>query len=317
MGDTPKRYHHPRTLRSFARSFLFNMEDQDNELAVLPRRSRQSSDEFVLKERILLNKRIEEETQLVATVIDEPPEAPVLRDSNLTIGNQSNKPVTPVPHFTGRTIQLNIAGTTSLSAILARVCGGPLESVVLLDQHTLQPVEIEWACPTTCTDRIVQLQFDTHQSAVTFFEYASTLAFKINGQHPTASWLPSQDQSDEQSDCMDEPESARRVLVFKRPLSHKQRVVSKTQRPYPDAIQNYSAQFDIHEAVRDFSRFGRILDATPVISRKLCFGIQFADVTSAMMAKYSMAAGSESEISRKYSDWYVWYGKDPTDRPAQ
>ncbi|VEU21079.1 DEKNAAC101951 [Brettanomyces naardenensis] len=234
-----------------------------------------------------------------------------------------------------RTLLLtDIPPYTSLPAILSRIGGGPLQRIDLLKRHNWETLSEphSWNQPIDWQQSVLKLQFDSHENAIIFYEHSRTNAFIVNGCHLLTLWMPDkctpdpekkgQDEIDKEIlNLMAEPENARRVLVLKQPVPNKKRTAGRKHFSYPDPLANYSSDFDIEEVVGDFSRFGKIVEVTPVISRKLCFGIQFFDIVSAMDAKHNIEGDVEDqdelklEIARKYGGWYVWYGKDPTDKP--
>ncbi|OWB78482.1 hypothetical protein B5S32_g2676 [[Candida] boidinii] len=111
-----------------------------------------------------------------------------------------------------------------------------------------------------------------------------------------------------------------------------------SKRRYPDPEVHYVSDFNIEEIRNDFMGYGKIIDILPIISRKMAFSIQFFDISSAVKAKKDCEhcpnegneAGSEEEVGNfkdalarsatqkemwsKYRNWYIWFGKDPTDR---
>ncbi|OUM52505.1 hypothetical protein BVG19_g1704 [[Candida] boidinii] len=111
-----------------------------------------------------------------------------------------------------------------------------------------------------------------------------------------------------------------------------------SKRRYPDPEVHYVSNFNIEEIRNDFMQYGKIIDILPIISRKMAFSIQFFDISSAVKAKRDCENGQndvdeveaeqeagnfkdalarsaiQKEMWSKYRSWYIWFGKDPTDR---
>ncbi|KAI5965356.1 uncharacterized protein KGF55_001577 [Candida pseudojiufengensis] len=82
---------------------------------------------------------------------------------------------------------------------------------------------------------------------------------------------------------------------------------------YPEPEIHYSKNLQIQDIKNDFQPFGEIMDIGSVISRKLSFSVFYFDIRSAILAKTEFEKNG-SELSDKYKDWSIWYGKDITDR---
>ncbi|QPG73175.1 hypothetical protein FOA43_000481 [Brettanomyces nanus] len=311
-------------------------------------------DEFALKEQLLLSRLIEAnlsntesaQSKNTKTLKQLLPPTKALYFQALQNNEAVLNQVLPIANIFANNTELATSWTllltdipkcTSLATILTQIGGGPLQSVQLLRR-------IDWNLITglhnwnDCIDwgeTNLRLQFDNHENAMKFYEHSRTGAFVVNGFHIVTQWVPNEfskrkfnkgianDIEKEVLEYMAEPEGARRVLVLKRPVPNKKKTATgvKKQFSYPNPLNNYTESFDVEAVIKDFSHFGKIVEVTPVISRKLSFGIQFFDVISAMAAKHSIEGNFENEdelkveIAKKYSDWYVWYGKDPTDKP--
>ncbi|ODQ77796.1 hypothetical protein BABINDRAFT_40687, partial [Babjeviella inositovora NRRL Y-12698] len=204
--------------------------------------------------------------------------------------------------------------STGAKTVLAAVCGGPLERIEMHGTST------------------AELYFLKLGDAGNFMEYGSGGMFVINGANVQPSWQ-------EKSIGIHQPVSmeidhemvvngARRCLILKKlqtaPRSRSSLSASGNSRyhvtashstPNQNTKGTLISEFSVDEALRDFSKYGTIVDISPVISRKLCFALHFADVRSAIAAKQEMEL-LDSSIGGKYKDWLVWYGKDPTDVPV-
>ncbi|ODV85490.1 hypothetical protein CANARDRAFT_178756, partial [[Candida] arabinofermentans NRRL YB-2248] len=269
----------------------------------------------------------------------------------------------------------NIKPSTSLTSIMGQLNSGPLEKIRLLNKYDFTEIDnydlgstIDWA------NTVLQLFYYKEEDASQFMKYAATGMFIVNGHHLESSWMPcdqstdknrsrlgsknyslvADDINDEDDDnsedsyalkLMGPMENARRVLVFKKPVSAKAKATqnahnsklfgsSEKRRPsYPDPILNYSENFDLDDIKKDFSQFGPIVEVSPVVSRKLCFAVQYLDVRSAIIAKHQLMSKESTnnpidpnvglayyqqspELNCKYKNWYSWYGKDPADKGA-
>ncbi|GME71147.1 unnamed protein product [Ambrosiozyma monospora] len=105
----------------------------------------------------------------------------------------------------------------------------------------------------------------------------------------------------------------------------KENTTDKKGPKFPDPLLNYSKEFNLDEVRRDMEQFGPIVEILPVISRQLSFGVHFLDVKSAYLAKHcfdpkshdidSVLDGSMYTLRNKYKDWFVFYTRDPADKP--
>ncbi|KAG7885770.1 hypothetical protein KL938_000802 [Ogataea parapolymorpha] len=231
----------------------------------------------------------------------------------------------------------NIHRNTSLTSIMSQIYGGPLEKVLLLDKSSLKEKQYDLGNQINWDETLLHLYFQREEDALKFMNFASTGMFVVNGYHLHPSWIPRsgivntedylcyhEKDSLQSLEMMGGSESARRVLVLKKPVLAKSKlnshITSEKKRPsYPDPILNYSPDFDLNAIRTDFSQFGPIVEILPVVSRKLCFAVQYFDVQAAVAAKHAIQAKgsvSDNQMSVKYKDWYIWYGRDPADKAA-
>lgn len=208
---------------------------------------------------------------------------------------------------------VNIPEGTGISSILAQVCGGPMERINFYRGRGNRNANI------------AELYFIFPEHARKFYEYATTTRFFIvNGYALQVEWA---DRSN--SDDLDEfhPQvpsylakeilhwGARRCLVFSKVVPSKT-IKNTNQLHYPSAKTHFTKGLDISQIRKDLVVFGEILDIGPVISRKICFSVQFADVRSAVVAK-KVCETVGSPLFDQFKDWSLWYGKDPTDLPCK
>lgn len=247
----------------------------------------------------------------------------------------------------------------SISTLITQLYGGPIEKIDLVKRDNYQFYNdeslyemnhhIDWQQVS------IFLHFNKNEDAMDFYQYSKTGLFRVNDVHLKTIWIPDVNEYDKYeigdydnnkgrgddddleeeleererdlliSNLMKNEERARRILVFKKPIYDKKSKLEKRKPGYPDPTINYSADFDIEEIKRDFGHYGKLVEILPVVSRKLCFGIHYYDVRSAIKIKNIIQQGvdivdnnemsaKDNEMRRKYSGWYVWYGKDPADR---
>lgn len=320
-----------------------------NELLNDPKEDSEQGDEVLItKERLLLNRLLLSGSRMGVTEeefeggcqITKKHLAPLKDNFSLTNTLTESTDYHPQKdEFTSQSVLLaNIPIYTSIPAILAQIGGGPLERIQLLNRKNWSLMDIaqsklqhiDWS------RTVLKLDFDNRECALAFWEFSKSQAFIVNGHHITAFQLPDLHQVNDKlsslplesqkysgeitRELMEEPEKARRILVLKKPIASKRKISSRKHYSYPDPELNFSRDFNVDEILEDFSRFGNVVEITPVISRKLCFGIQYFDVASAIAAKHTIEGDIKNENSfgdefwQKYHDWYIWYGKDPTEK---
>lgn len=199
----------------------------------------------------------------------------------------------------------NVPEGTGLQTVLSQVMGGPLRKIIPQrnddERKTLKEVYIEFQKTEDCAE---------------FMKYGATNLFLINGKHPDVEWyFGGETSSDVQKSCSTTSgmkghhEECRQLMLKKRPYR-------KTLNKFTNAEDTLLVEFNLQELERDFSQHGEIQDITPIISRKLCIGVAYLDLESAIktMREYSDV---HSDLHKKYFDtWALWYGRDPTDQPC-
>ena len=325
---TEERY----SFRKLAKSFLFNTEEEEsmfNYTTCNP------------PEQAHINKVLQENDSIVNGTIF---------NTQATHGGVTEK----IPDF--RIVAItSVPKKLSIPSLLGAVHGGPLEKVELVRKDNYQFYSdaglYELNQPINWSVVSIFLHFSEYEDANDFYKYSKTGLFKVNDIHLKTVWIPDiekrtgiDDSGDGGSDnddyqvishLMKDEEKARRVLVFKKPLNDKRNKANKRRMGYPDPTVNYSEDFDVEEIKRDFGQYGKLVEVLPVVSRKLCFGLQYYDVRSAIKVKrviHSPNAHDDEEsidseygidnnlspqdleIRRKYKDWYIWYGRDPAEK---
>ena len=84
------------------------------------------------------------------------------------------------------------------------------------------------------------------------------------------------------------------------------------QQQYPNAARQYCNSIHVAAIRKELASFGEVMDVLPVVSRKTCFAVIFADVRSAVVAKKTCETPG-SPLNTMFRGWLFWYGKDPTD----
>ncbi|SCV05809.1 LANO_0H15654g1_1 [Lachancea nothofagi CBS 11611] len=214
-----------------------------------------------------------------------------------------------------RVVQLcNLPKDFGLQSLISQVYGGPLEKINLCnDPHNLSVING------------VQLHFASSQAAKSFMLYGQTNHLNINGHILKPEWAlkHNSDLFDVNREMMkvsanenNVKESldglgVRRCLIVKK-TGHSNH--SRSRHVY--SSRQSLCQFDVKELRKDFEEFGKIVEITPMISRKLCVSISFFDTRSAMSVLESYEKPN-SYMNLKYNrDWSITYGRDVTDRPC-
>ncbi|ODV60680.1 Ssp2p ASCRUDRAFT_35105, partial [Ascoidea rubescens DSM 1968] len=194
---------------------------------------------------------------------------------------------------------------TGLITLLSYICGGPLERIV----KNMYPINS------------VELHYMYSKDAESFMKYSQTGLFVVSGRHLKTEWASRDDHNLEDhnysyhatipSPLLEQLKfGARRCLILKKEVNHGGS--STSTRHYPSPRSHFS-ELDIKEIKEDFGRFGSMVEVVPIISKKLGLSINYFDVRSAILAKEAFD-NKNSSFRRKYYDWNVWFGKDPTDK---
>ena len=202
----------------------------------------------------------------------------------------------------------NIVPNSGVTSILNQVYGGPLERLVYNASKKSSTLELFFVYP---------------EDAKRFLEYGSSGMLVVNGRHLKLEWAGRSN-----SDLFDrfhpavskqllreiEHYGSRRCLIFSKPVPGKI-VRSDKKLFYPNPKLHFSRELDIDKIKLDFTAFGDIINVGPVISRKLCFSIQYTDIRSAIIAKRQCETPG-SDMNIKYASWSIWYGTDTADKPC-
>ncbi|GMM37511.1 Ssp2 protein [Saccharomycopsis crataegensis] len=205
----------------------------------------------------------------------------------------------------------------NVNSILGFIAGGVIERIVpeIVKEGKDIVVNNLYLCFTKAKD------------AEDFFNFSKTGLFVVCGENIKVRWTGSCKyrycneipKINELSSSFIESEvniGACRCLIIKKLTNRCQKSKQRSayyrnygiSRPYCD-------DFDIKEVEKDFSQYGEIVEITPAISRKLCVSIHYYDIRSAILAKKEKET-TTSKLHAKYSDWAIWYGKDPADKPC-
>lgn len=203
----------------------------------------------------------------------------------------------------------DITGMCGAKSVVSQICGGPLERIVFHEHKK---------------DSTIELYFIFPEHAKKFYNYGtSTGLLVLNGGFLSLEWANRTNTHDFEHYHPSVPKylmneisfyGARRCLIFSKSVPDKLTRHSYVMH-YPSPRTHLSKDLDIEEIKKDFAAFGEIIDIASVISRKLCFCLNFADIRSAIIAKKECELEG-SLFNSKYNNWSIWYGKDPTDRPC-
>lgn len=253
----------------------------------------------------------------------------------------------------------------TISSLLSQLYGGPIERIELVRKDNYSKCYNEESSmiynneklnkPINWNEIAIFIYFSKNEDAKNFYQYSKTGLFKVNDIHLKTTWIPNYSKNnhlkyneemrleDENEDIYTETdlikqeeeifvtnlmkggEQARRVLVFKKLHSDKKSSKSNQRKGTKNPTSHFCSTFDVEDIKKDFGPYGKLIEILPVVSRKLCFGIQYYDVRSAIMVKSILQHGinghdekeldsRDSNLRMKYHDWGVWYGKDPADR---
>lgn len=247
----------------------------------------------------LFDKRLDDElAKLKEVSIDD-----LKRNSNSTLDGSKLKKLDH-SHFKRVVVLTNIPPNSGINSILSQVCGGPLEKVIYNSTSDISSVELYFIFP---------------DHARRFHNYGSMSGmFIVNGWRLQSEWA-TQKNTENGSDALisksvlnDVLHGARRTLILAKVIPKK---VNRSEKRmfYPDPVLHFSKDFQALDIRLDFLEFGEILEISPVISKRLCFCIHFADVRSAVKAKHECETDGTT-MFLKYCDWTAWYGKDIADK---
>ncbi|RCK54509.1 Sporulation-specific protein 2 [Candida viswanathii] len=224
----------------------------------------------------------------------------VANDKLYKVFNRVRKPVNEQVSKKRCVVLSNINESMGLNSIIQQVCGGPLEKLVVLPNGK------------------IELYFIFPEHAKQFYTYGkATGLLMVNGIKLRVEWLNDENNpvnftlsKSLMTDILQN--GCRRCLIISKNIPGK-RIRNGDKMFYPEPDIHYSGNLNLDEIRADFVRFGKIMDIGSVISRKLCFSIFYFDIRCAILAKQELDLVG-SELSKKYKDWSVWYGKDITDR---
>lgn len=271
-------------------------------------------------------------------LVKRPARNPLQKNENI-LNNFVKYPPVNRGYISSRVIALtNINIRMSMGNLLTQVYGGPLERIETHNRGNYQMItpslvfksHTSTNTPTDWSAIDILLYFHKHEDAQDFYDYSKTGMFIVNGTHLDSHWVHYEEDIGDEREVLDKMENtnekARRVLVFKKPVSNKRHRTAYERRHWPDPISHFTKDFNYEQVRSDFEKYGGLVEVMPVISRKTCFGVQFMDVRTAMKVKHIIQANSEdyprfsdspemdATLHEKYKDWYVWFGTDPCDK---
>ncbi|KAA8899202.1 hypothetical protein TRICI_006371 [Trichomonascus ciferrii] len=215
--------------------------------------------------------------------------------------NTSHKPSVIIPSrlqlASDRSVQFRgIPASVGLSSIVAQSSGGPLE-------------RIETKPEGGGGTYTVELHFLHPANSTSFFNYASTGRFIVNGQP----YLPYRNHSHyniKSRSVLEEMlyRGARRCVTLKMLNSAEYLKSANKKNGY-----NVSLNLTLEWIKKHFEKLGQIVSIQPMITTTVTICIQYADVRSAIRAK-SFFDKRDDDWAKLYSRWTLKYGKDPVDK---
>lgn len=234
-----------------------------------------------------------------------------------------------------------IPDNVGLNSIISQVSGGPLERVVNVGAES------------SSNPRIVQIHFCQAADAMTFYEYTTSGRFMINGTSYMPRWgnaslatiysfpkivydemmfrgarrcinltLKRRDNGNPFGPGIRKIEEGREEVkhnadctVSYMPSNGVGATGGSNWKPKAMvSSRNIGLNVSLETIWRDFGKFGEILSVFPLILHHVNISIQYADVEHAIRAKKTFERQFDEEMSKRYEDWTISYGKDPTDR---
>lgn len=189
-----------------------------------------------------------------------------------------------------------IPSTVGLSSIIAQSSGGPLERIEMKEESR-ETVTIE-------------LHFLHPANSTSFFNYATTGRFVVNGQ----SYYPYRNHSHNYNiksrAVLEEMlyKGARRCLTLKlnNKLEHKKQQATATN-------YNINLGLSLDWIKRKFEKLGPIVSIQPMVTAMATISIQYTDVRSAIKAK-ELFDKKQDDWAKFHARWTLKYGKDPVDK---
>lgn len=218
--------------------------------------------------------------------------------------NTSHKPSMIIPSrlqlASDRSVQFRgVPASVGLSSIVAQSSGGPLERIETKPEggsgrNKTYSVELHFLHPANSTS---------------FFNYASTGRFIVNGQ----SYIPYRNHSHyniKSRSVLEEMlyRGARRCIMLKMVNSSEYLRSANKKNGY-----NVSLNLTLDWIKKHFEKLGQVVSIQPMITTTVTICVQYADVRSAIRAK-SLFDKREDDWAKLYPRWTLKYGKDPVDK---
>ncbi|KAH3684393.1 hypothetical protein WICPIJ_004633 [Wickerhamomyces pijperi] len=228
----------------------------------------------------------------------------------------------------------NFPFNVSIKAVVAQLCGGPLEKVEVVTKANISYSPSFESGKMPLRNCFLDVWFLNSDDARKFMEFTRTGLFLVNGNNFQPEWAPTHIQNQQRIDYSDINSirytypfheatptdiseemiinQARRCIIMKKYISKKGNKSVKSH--YPDALDNFS-RINFEAMKKDFLQFGAVLEFYPVVSKKLCFIVHFFEVQSAIEAKRCFD-DELSDFHEKWRGWTIWYGTDPSEKPC-
>lgn len=198
-------------------------------------------------------------------------------------------------------IMSGFAAATSMADVVSRVRGGAIERIVL----------------GTEPEPYLELFFLDYKAANSFFQFARTGLFIVNGKRPLVSRKPpTKNIAPVQEHVLKAASTigASRVIILQS-LPKAPRLPSWSYERFPKPSQWHVKGFDVEDISRDMRQFGEILEIRPVVCEECAVAVHFMSLADLVLAMRSLAQYGTSYF-HKYQMWTVKFGPDPADTPC-
>ncbi|KAH3678395.1 hypothetical protein WICMUC_001412 [Wickerhamomyces mucosus] len=227
----------------------------------------------------------------------------------------------------------NFPSNVGLKAVIAQLCGGPLEKIELLrKQSDINKIEKIGNFPLK--NHYLDVWYLKPEDAKEFYNFTKSGIFMVNGHNLQPEWAPPHNKriqsinytdiysikyglpyhEEPWNDLEDEMmvNKARRCLIMKNSVPSKKSITASNY--YSSSNLHYS-ELELFDIKKDFEQFGVILEVYPAVSKKLSLIIHFFDTRAAIDAKRAFD-DELSDFHARYEDWTICYGKEPAERPC-
>lgn len=198
-------------------------------------------------------------------------------------------------------IMSGFASDTSMADVVSRIRGGAIERLIL----------------GTEPEPYIELFFLDYRAANSFFQFARTGLFIVNGKRPLISKKPpTKIIAPVQEHVLKAANTigASRVIILQTP-SRVPKLPSWAYERFPKPSQWHVKGFDVEDIRRDMSQFGEILEIRPVVCEECAVAVHYLSLADLVLAMRSLAQYGTSYF-HKYQTWTIKFGPDPANMPC-